>query len=189
MATTRIIAGDPKQGHKVFAQAADLWSRAVVCSVNNEVARVATTGECVKSKQKTGTKRAGTAGYEGLATVQDLAWLDVTREKLKILLDKLLGCRAHSHYRAREALARLAHTLLMHCNLSLAPLVGPAVDLLVGYLADPQPRVARAATTLLQQYACTLTEHSQKRGLVETLQGGLYSLCTSLPRQMRMAGE
>ncbi|XP_005110363.2 TELO2-interacting protein 1 homolog [Aplysia californica] len=186
MAAARIITGDSKQGHKVFVEAAHLWTIAVYRAIDNRVYQNAVDKSASLQKQK---KEKKGDPLDSLTVVADTAWVETTAEKLKVLLEKICTARSHSHHKARMALVSLGSCVLIHCNSSLSGLVPLAVDLLVGYLADPRPEVSQRASEVLRTFAADANQSGHKRFLVETLQENLYNLCTSLPRQMRMADE
>ena len=71
---------------------------------------------------------------------------------------------------------------------SLPNVVPLAVDLLVGFLADEYHQVSETSAEFLKAFSHSLEVEGQRRHLIDTLQENLYSLSTSLPRQMRMAG-
>ncbi|XP_024148210.1 TELO2-interacting protein 1 homolog isoform X2 [Oryzias melastigma] len=179
---TRIIAGDPRQGHTVTVRAIKVWSMMVGLVMEDAQLRSR------KSLQPVSAE----LGRIGQLLVQRTPdWVKSTAEKLSVLLKRIISCTsAHLHWRVRLELVQLADHLLASCSQSLRECVGPLLEVLVGAVNDEEPRVrerCEAALREVSQRSQSCSSNTQT--FSDVLSENLLSLASSLPRLMRTSDD
>ncbi|XP_058500147.1 TELO2-interacting protein 1 homolog [Solea solea] len=190
MAVTRIITGDPRQGHAVTVRAIKFWSSAV---------RLVLEDVQLQASQPLKTPSSDLGRIAQLMVPRTQDWVKSTVGKLSVLLKKIISCTsAHRHWRVRLELVELADHLLARCSHSLGECVGLLLEALVGAVNDEEPRVRERCEVILrdvsQRNQSSLNSSSgdmtsSTHTFTDVLSENLHSLATSLPRLMRTSDD
>ncbi|XP_014675715.1 PREDICTED: TELO2-interacting protein 1 homolog [Priapulus caudatus] len=176
---TNLATGDICQGHKVTMLSVSTWQKLVTMVMGDKqltLAAVKDIGdEC-------------TAPLDHLKVLRDKAWTVAAAEKLQVLVQRLAGLVSHSSWKVRLALGAWADALLTHCTGSLSSSVPFIVETLVALSGDDYDQVARSGRESLARFSERCSGDDAKP-LVNILQENFYSLCSSLPRMMRVSGD
>lgn len=179
----KIITGDQRQGHSVIATAIYAWTKIVGLTMDDIL---------IEESQKRVQQPilAGTVEdkIKKLAIKRDSTWVEMTGEKLNVLVKQICSVRGHSNWKVRLALAESAGSLLQGCTRSLHSSIPDFMEILVGLISDEYTNVANKSRKILNIFTHTHLG-PECRPLVEMLEENLHNLSTSLPRIIRCVDE
>ncbi|XP_062590440.1 TELO2-interacting protein 1 homolog [Saccostrea cucullata] len=176
----KIITGDQKQGHSVIATAIYAWTKIIGLTMDDIL---------IEESQKKG--QPSITGAEPvddkirkLAIKRDSTWVEITGNKINLLVKQICKVRGHSNWKVRMALAESAGSLLQGCTRSLHSSIPDFLEILVGLISDEYPNVANKSRKILNIFTHTHLG-TECRPLVEMLEENLHNLSMSLPRIIR----
>uniref|UniRef100_A0A6P8IMY9 TELO2-interacting protein 1 homolog isoform X2 n=1 Tax=Actinia tenebrosa TaxID=6105 RepID=A0A6P8IMY9_ACTTE len=206
MALTRIICGDPTQGHVVLSSSIDIFGDLVSMVMNDRyMDELDNSEDGILSKLSALVKlQAGseikehqekTEMYQKEQPTKTLKvnlneeWFTTTAIKLQVLIEKLTSASiSHSNWRVRLSVVKLCEKILSNCTKSMPKSTSLLVDILVGFLEDEYSQVSTESKAVLE-YMSKNEIKNEQTSFSSVLEENLHYQLTALPRVMRTADD
>ncbi|XP_064596602.1 TELO2-interacting protein 1 homolog [Liolophura sinensis] len=183
MGLCKIITGDSKQGQMITVTAIEAWRQVVVLVMGDNSLQLDE-----RHSEKSEYKDLSNERLAELKVKRDPDWVKTTSSNLLILVKEIVKLRDHSSWKVRSALVDWAVQLLIDCT-NLSESVPVLLEVVVGQLRDEYDVVSSKARKGLESFSHHHMQGESGRPLVEILEDNLYSLATTLPREMRTADD
>lgn len=197
----KIITGGFNQGQNVIIGALEAWMCHIQVVMNDrylpgldsshsvdEVAELMSRLMPQRKEDSVEPKSKQTLTEKGLEVKKDKEWFSNTSSKLKLLLERVSSLAGHPSWKVRLALLRFSEVLLKNCCRSLEKCVPCLVEIVVGFFSDEYKQVSGRSKEIMHELSMLLTNHDQA-WLNQIVEENLYTLFSSLPRQIRSTEE